>query len=61
MPLEVPVSPNILSPNPYSIKEVISPRVPSPQVARKIPSRHNFSETSLDFSAVEKKVFDIGF
>lgn len=61
MPLEVPISPKILSPNAYSIKEIISPRVPSPQVARKIPSRRNFSDTSLDFSVVEKKTFEMGF
>jgi len=57
--MDVPLSPKILSPNPYFANEVI---VPQPNMeTRKAPSRRNISETSLDFSLLDKKSFDLGF
>ena len=59
MPIEVSLSPKILSPNSFTSKEVLIPQ-PS-QVLRKIPGRRNISQTSLDFLEIEKKDFEIGF
>lgn len=57
--MDVPLSPKILSPNSYFASEVL---VPQPYMeTKKVPSRRNISETSLDFSLLDKKGFDLGF
>ena len=52
---DIPLTPKIMSPNPYLVNE---------PVHEKVPGRRNISETSLDFqvmSSPKKDPFDLGF
>lgn len=52
---DVPLTPKIMSPNPYLLNEPVN---------KKVPARRNISETSLDFSLLnspKKNPFDLGF